>query len=166
MEELWLFTVTLSPGAAGRSVTVTSRTELTAMETSASARANPAAETVMWYAPGSRSSIRNSPRSSLTASRSNDEPVDRTTIFADATRAPVASCTAPRSDPRGFCACSCANKIIIIVTSAKISCLNECFTHTSTRVVKMQNVSVTGRCGLLPVLVGLRIRKSAQMAQS
>jgi len=65
MDEFWPCTETVSGGAASFSVTVTSRTELTAMDTFAWAGANPAALTAMRYAPGSRSSSRNSPRSSL-----------------------------------------------------------------------------------------------------
>src|SRR5579863_7324908 len=105
MEEVWLCTLTVVDAAAGFSVTETSRTVATATETSDWAGANPGALTVMWYAPGSRSSRRNSPRSSLEVSRSSDEVADSSTIFAEAMRAPVASCTVPRREPRGFCAC-------------------------------------------------------------
>ena len=86
------------------SVTVTSRTELTSTDTSALADANPGAVTSIRYAPGDKSSTRNSPRSSVRASRRIVEVPDRTRILACGMRAPVVSWTVPRSDPRGFCA--------------------------------------------------------------
>src|ERR1700722_4678858 len=113
IEEFWPCTDTDSAEAAGCSVTVTSRTELTATDTCASAGRNPVALTVMRYAPGRRSSRRNSPRSSLVAVRSTGESTACTTIRADGMRAPVASCTSPRSEPRGFWAWSpAANRAI------------------------------------------------------
>src|SRR5437764_6946474 len=103
MEEIWPLTVTLCAEAAGLRVTVSSRTELTAMGTSATASEKPGALTTIRYLPGSRSSMRNSPRSSLLASRRSDESEDCATIVALAIRAPVTSCTLPRTDPLGLC---------------------------------------------------------------
>jgi hypothetical protein len=55
----------------------------------------------IWF-PGTRSSIRNSPRSSLTDLRRTEEPESCVTIFAEGMGAPVASRTVPRRVPRGF----------------------------------------------------------------
>ena len=46
--------------------------------------------------------MRNSPRSSLEASRCTEEPASCAMMFALGTRAPVASCTVPRREPREF----------------------------------------------------------------
>ena len=108
MEEFWPCTETVCGVAAALSATVTSRTELTATDTSACAGANPVALTVRRYAPGRRSSSRNSPRSSLVAERCIGESTDLTTMLAEGMRAPVASCTVPRREPRGFWACRTA----------------------------------------------------------
>ena len=106
IEEEFPSTFTVSLPAAGFKVTVRSRTRLTATTTSASAWAKPDAFTVRRYVPGGRPSRRNSPLASLTDSRRNEESVACSPIFAEGTRAPLVSCTVPRNDPRGFCACS------------------------------------------------------------
>src|SRR5580704_7625497 len=84
------------------SLTLTSRTELTATLTSEVASANPLAFTTTWYVPGRRSSMRNSPRSSEVASRCREESEAWTTIFAEGMTAPLASATVPRNVPWGF----------------------------------------------------------------
>src|SRR5579862_3884037 len=109
MEDFWPSTTMLCGEIAGFKVTVNSRTELTATDTSASACANPVALTDTRYFPGGRSSTRNSPRSSLSASRRNTDSADCTSIFAPGILAPDESCTAPRIDPLGLCASACPN---------------------------------------------------------
>ena len=71
----------------GCSVTVMSRTVLTATETSAAAVANPRASTLTRQIPGVRSSRRNSPWASATAWRVCDEPANAISTVAAATRA-------------------------------------------------------------------------------
>src|SRR6476646_4070349 len=54
--------------------------------------------------PGARSSMRNSPRASLEASRRSADSGVCKTILAEKILPPLASCTVPRSAPREFCA--------------------------------------------------------------
>ena len=81
-----------------------SRTELTAMMTVEWASVKFTALTATLYDPGSRSSLRNSPRESDTDSRKIDFSGLLIWIAAPVTRAPLESCTVPRKLPVGSCA--------------------------------------------------------------
>src|ERR1035441_4972993 len=91
MEEACAGTSSLCCAAAGWSVTLISRAELTVTLTVELASAKPLARTVTVYAPGNKSVKRNSPRLSLLVWRSSEDSVACSRTSADWTRPPLES---------------------------------------------------------------------------
>src|SRR5260370_28038726 len=104
----------------GCRVTLIWRTEMIEMVTAEWASAKPLALAVTSYAPAGRSTLRNSPCASVSASRARERPGLRTEILAEGTRAPLESRTVPSSQPCGFCSSAGANTTRPSVTTKSV----------------------------------------------